>query len=265
MKLSTFEQHVLEKSQQEPVLVLYWGSWCGTCHVVKQMLSEMETKKELSCSYVSVDVGQSPEVIEQTGVNRVPRINLYHKGNILADSAGTGSPFFMKKWLNAHIPDPRTDELSSIATDPTDFPNVEVQKKVEDLLTRYPDFDDAKIALAWHKVLFQPQETLDLISHVVLGHKQWIPADDIRALAKLAMLSEDEQGPLEEELLACKTALQKNEQEAAINHLVNAFKLKIKDRNDLLRDLSIAFIHIFGKEHEWIKAHEKAFSIMPRL
>lgn len=265
MKLSTFESNVLVKSQGEPVLVLYWGSWCGTCHVVKQMLSEMEAKKELACSYVSVDVGQSPEVIEQTGVNRVPRINLYHKGEVLADSAGTGSPFFMKKWLNAHIPDPRSEELQSLATEPTDFPNPEVQQKVEELLERYPDFDDAKVALAWHKVLFQPQEALELIRHIVLGHKQWIPADDIRALAKLAMLNENEPGPLEEELLLCKSALQAQEQEKAVNHLVKAFNLKIKDRNDLLRELAIAFIHIFGKDHDWIKAHEKAFSIMPRL
>lgn len=265
MKLNVFQQKVIEKSQEEPVLVFYWGSWCGTCYVVKQMLTEMEEKKELGCEYVNIDVGQSPEVIESTGVSQVPRVNLYHKGNILADSAGTGSPFFMKKWLNAHIPDPRTEELMAIATEATDFPNAEVQANIETLLTKYPDFDDAKIALAWHKVLSEPEETLELISHIVLGHKHWIPADDIRALAKLALLSEKETGPLEIELLACKTALQTQKQEKAIEHLVQAFNLKIKDRNDLLRELAIAFIHIFGKDNPWIKAKEKAFAIMARL
>ncbi|MEL6254045.1 MAG: thioredoxin domain-containing protein [Bacteroidota bacterium] len=265
MKLDIFQRNVIDKSQDEAVLVLYWGTWCGTCHVVRQMLEEMENKDEIDCQYVSVDVGQSPEVIENTGVNRVPRIHLYHKGKVLADSAGTGSPFFMKKWLKAHIPDPRQEELMEIQSDKRDFPNAENEVKIEALLKEYPDFDDVKIALAWHQVLFQPEKCLDSIKHVVLGHKHWIEADDIRALAKLASISETEEGELEKELMRCKGALQMKQQEEAINHLVAAFKLKLKHRNDLLRELAIAFIHVFGKDHPWIKAHEKPFSIMARL
>lgn len=263
MKLNTFQENVLKKSQEESVLVLYWGSWCGTCHVVRQMLDEMQSKDEIGCDYVSVDVGQSPEVIESTGVSRVPRIHLYHKGKILADSAGTGSPFFMKKWLKAHIPDPRQEELMEIQADPTNFPDAEIEFKLEKLLQKYPEFDDAKIALAWHQVLFHPEKSLQSISHVVLGHKHWIQADDIRALAKLANIPEE--GPLEAELIKCKGALQLKDHSAAIQHLLAAFKLKLKHRNDLLRELAIAFIHIFGKEHPEIKANEKPFAIMARL
>ncbi|MEM6802619.1 MAG: thioredoxin domain-containing protein [Bacteroidota bacterium] len=265
MKLNTFQENVLYKSQEESVLVLYWGSWCGTCHVVRQMLDEMQTKDEIGCSYVSVDVGQSPEVIESTGVSRVPRIHLYHKGKVLADSAGTGSPFFMKKWLKAHIPDPRQEELMDIQADPANFPDAGIEVKLEKLLQKYPEFDDATIALAWHQVLFQPEKSLASINHVVLGHKNWIQADDIRALAKLASLPSEDKGPLEEELEKCKGALQVKDQSAAIQYLVSAFKLKLKHRNDLLRELAIAFIHIFGKEHPEIKAHEKPFAIMARL
>ena len=75
---NTFEQLVLDN--ERPVVVDFWASWCGPCRLVAPELEKLASKYEGLVDVVKVDVDANPGLSMAFGIQSIPTIAFFKKG-----------------------------------------------------------------------------------------------------------------------------------------------------------------------------------------
>ena len=74
----TFEQLVFEN--ERPVVVDFWATWCGPCRMVAPELEKLAEKYEGVVDVVKVDVDANPMISGAFGIQSIPTIAFFKKG-----------------------------------------------------------------------------------------------------------------------------------------------------------------------------------------
>ena len=73
-----FEQRVLRADL--PVLVDFWGPWCGPCHLVAPVVEEIAAERAGKLRVAKLNVDHSPHTAQRLGVLSIPTLILFSGG-----------------------------------------------------------------------------------------------------------------------------------------------------------------------------------------
>ena len=98
-----FQEKVLEKSRDVPVLADFWAPWCMPCQIFKPLLEKMEKscKGKFVLAKINVDVAQKTAMAY--GVMGVPSIKLFKDGEIVDEFVGAIPEEKLRNWLDKNI------------------------------------------------------------------------------------------------------------------------------------------------------------------
>ena len=97
---TSFEQDVVERSREVPVVVDFWAEWCGPCHMLAPVLEKAVAAREGGIELAKVDVDANPGLSSRFGVRGIPAVKAFRNGHVVAEFVGAQPPSAVASFLD---------------------------------------------------------------------------------------------------------------------------------------------------------------------
>jgi putative thioredoxin len=239
---ATFEEQVLRRSLQVPVLVDFWADWCGPCKQLSPLLERLAAEADGAWVLAKVDVDRNQMIAGQLQIQSIPTVLLALGGRLIQGFTGALPERELRAFLEqvlaaaeqAGLPGPgrgADDDAGQAAPAPPAEPEVEQAEDAlvrgdypaavaayEALLSRKPNDPEGVAGRAWAALL---QRSADADATVVLAAAEGAP-DDVAAqtaAADVEVLTERIE-PAVERLVGLVRRTAGEDREAARVHLL---------------------------------------------
>jgi len=258
---ATFDAEVLERSQQVPVVIDFWASWCGPCRQLGPLLEKLAAEGAGKFVLAKINVDDSPVIAGEMRVSSIPAVFAVRDGRLMNQFVGLMPEEQLRQWLKTLEPTAAEQLLVEAVKLAEDDPAA-AAAKLRLALDAEPESRPVRLALA--RVL-AAQDLLDeaeeQIKHLE-GHGYLEPeGEQVKALCRLRQAAR-----LAGELSAARAAaaaaprdvtLQmklayalaaSQEYRAALDQALAAFQTDRKGHGEAARELMVDIFHVLGSE-----------------
>jgi thioredoxin len=107
----TFDDAVLARSHELPVVVDFWAEWCGPCHALAPVLEGEVAERAGQVELVKVDVDANQGLAGQFGVSGIPAVKAFRDGRVVKQFVGAQSRTAVSAFLDELLAPARADTL----------------------------------------------------------------------------------------------------------------------------------------------------------
>jgi len=100
---SNFEEEVIEKSKEIPVVVDFWAQWCRPCLMLGPTLEKLAKENKGKFILAKVNVDKAPVISQKYGIMSIPNVKLFKEGKIVDEFIGAYPEDFVRKWLERNL------------------------------------------------------------------------------------------------------------------------------------------------------------------
>jgi putative thioredoxin len=230
-----FEQRVLARSNELPVVVDFWAEWCAPCKQLTPVLERATAGRAGKVELAKVDVDRNPRLQALFRIQGIPAVKAFRDGKVASEFAGALPPAEVERFFDALVPS-AADELvaggdaeslrRALELDPN---HPTARRELGRLLIRRGDTEEA----------------LQLLDAV--------PGDFVaEGLAARARLADDP------ELQPAFEAWDAGDPGTTLERLQDA--LADPERRDLVRRVMVAIFTELGPDHPLAREHRRRLS-----
>ena len=230
-----FEQQVLERSAEVPVLVDFWADWCQPCHMLTPVIEKAVAAHDGQVELAKLDVDSNPATAARFGVRGLPTVKAFRDGNVVDEFTGAQPPAVVERFIDELVPS-EADELA--------------ESDDEDALRRALELDPGHAVARQRlgRLLLARGETEEAVELLENVTGDFI-SDGLAARARLAG---------DPELDAAFEAWDRGDFADALERLQAA--LADPERRDLVRRVMVAIFTELGADHPLAREYRRRLS-----
>jgi len=148
VSMQNFQNLVLEKSINKPILVDFWADWCQPCQTIMPMLAKLAEEYAGKFELAKVNADEEQELAAHFGVKSLPTMKLFYQGQMVDERMGAVPESDIRAMLDKHIVS-ESDQFLQAAMQT--YQQGQPEKALEMLnhaLAKDPDNAELKITIA---------------------------------------------------------------------------------------------------------------------
>ncbi len=149
----SFQEHVIAKSSQLPVVVDFWAEWCQPCQILIPLLTDITQQYNGAFILAKVNSDKHQDLAAQCGVKSLPTVIIFKNGQPVDSFTGALPEGEIKSILDKYVTNP-IDNAIEDAIAQLEKGNKESSLQQLKLLNReYPEEYKIHLAIAKHYML----------------------------------------------------------------------------------------------------------------